>query len=408
MARGLSQRIFAVGTGVVAVHALDDATIHHTGGLTGSPLAAVVAVLLAVGLVVLFLRAGRAGRTILAAGVGLFATAHGIGVHVAHIAKVGTSGADYTGVAALAAGIVLLLLAFALQLAGRRWRARALVIVAGLLAIELIVIPVTVGAYATSVPHAPVRAAASIGVSGAKDVTFPARDGTRLAGWYVPGTNGAAVILMHGSSSTRAATLPHLRMLARDGYGVLAFDARGHGESAGQANAFGWHGDDDVAGAVGYLTDRAGVEPGRIAALGLSMGAEEALRAAADGIGVAAVVADGAGASTTGDQRLASGGLESALAIPQTWVTMRVTALLSGQSEPEPLATAVRRIDVPVLLIASSAGDERTLDGIFRDRIGPGASLWYVADTGHTRALAVHPDDYERGVTGFLSSALAS
>jgi hypothetical protein len=88
------------------------------------------------------------------------------------------------------------------------------------------------------------------------------------------------------------------------------------------------------------------------------------------------------------------------------WATMRATALLSGESEPEPLGTAVRRIDVPVLLIASSAGNERTLDGIFRDRIGPAASLWYVADAGHTRTLAVHPDAYERRVVGLLSAAL--
>jgi len=245
------------------------------------------AICLTVGLVALYLRTGRTVRTILAAAVGLFATAHGIGVHIAHLAKVEVGGADYTGLLALAAGIVLLLLAIALQLAGRRWPARILVIVVSLLAIEVVVIPVTVGAYATSVPHAPVRSAGSIGVAGAQDVTFPARDGTRLAGWYVPGTNGAAVILMHGSSSTRAATLAHLRMLARNGYGILAFDARGHGESAGQANAFGWRGDDDIAGAVRYLRDRAGVDPGRIAALGLSMGAEEALRAAADGAGLA-------------------------------------------------------------------------------------------------------------------------
>jgi uncharacterized protein len=289
-----SERIFAVAVAAVAVHALDDSTVHHTGGLTGSLAAAPVSVLLAVGLVALYLRTGRGVRTILAAAVGLFATAHGISVHVAHLAKVEIGGADYTGLVALAAGIVLLLLAVALQLADRRWPARILVIVVGLLAVEVIVIPVTVGAYATSVPHAPVRAAGSIAVAGAQDVTFAARDGTRLAGWYVPGTNGAAVILMHGSSSTRAATLPHLRMLVRAGYGVLAFDARGHGESTGQANALGWRGDDDIAGAVRYLRDRAGVDPGRIAALGLSMGAEEALRAAADGIGLAAVVADGA------------------------------------------------------------------------------------------------------------------
>src|SRR5207342_1461284 len=66
VARGLSERIFAVAVAAVAVHALDDATVHRTGGLTGSLPAAAVAVLLAVGLVALYLRTGRTVRTILA------------------------------------------------------------------------------------------------------------------------------------------------------------------------------------------------------------------------------------------------------------------------------------------------------------------------------------------------------
>jgi hypothetical protein len=85
---------------------------------------------------------------------------------------------------------------------------------------------------------------------------------------------------------------------------------------------------------------------------------------------------------------------------------MRVVALLTGESEPAPLASVVGRIHVPVLLIASSAGDERALDTIFRDRIGPDASLWYVADTGHTRGLADHPAEYERRVLAFLETAI--
>lgn len=74
--------------------------------------------LAAVGLGAGYLRGGRAVRTLLAFAVGLFAIAHGIGVHVAHAAKVELGGADYAGLVALAAGIVLLVLALVLQLAG--------------------------------------------------------------------------------------------------------------------------------------------------------------------------------------------------------------------------------------------------------------------------------------------------
>ena len=43
-------------------------------------------------------------------------------------------------------------------------------------------------------------------------------------------------------------------MLAKAGYGVLLYDARGRGESAGHENAAGWQWDRDVRGAVSFLT----------------------------------------------------------------------------------------------------------------------------------------------------------
>jgi dienelactone hydrolase len=158
-----------------------------------------------------------------------------------------------------------------------------------------------------------------------------------------------------------------------------------------------------VAGAFDFVRRQPGVNPARIATLGLSMGGEEALRAAGDGTPLAAVVADGAGASTTGDQRLTDSGL-----VPQSvsWLTTRAVEIFSGDSEPQPLASIVRRIRVPVLLIASNAKNERTTDETFRSRIGSRATLWYVPDAAHTEAIARHPALYRERVTSFLDSAL--
>ena len=93
-------------------------------------------------------------------------------------------------------------------------------------------------------------------------VAFPASDGVRLAGWYVRSRNGAAIVLVHGGGGDRQGTIRHARMLAKAGYGVLLYDARGRGESAGHENAFGWQWDRDVRGAVSYLTRR-GIQPHR-------------------------------------------------------------------------------------------------------------------------------------------------
>ena len=154
-----------------------------------------------------------------------------------------------------------------------------------------------------------------------------------------------------------------------------------------------------------FLERQPGVDRHRIAALGLSMGAEEALRAAATGVPLSAVVADGAGASTLTDDQLVPHGLGPVFK-SVTWLTMRGTELVSGETEPPGLSRIVGRARVPVLLIASNPSGERTIDQIYRDRIGRNASLWYLPDTGHTAGLSSHPAQYAARVDAFLASAL--
>ena len=127
--------------------------------------------------------------------------------------------------------------------------------------VQWVLVPAVGAALATNAPRHAVASARTLGIAGARDVVFAASDGVRLAGWYAPGHNGGAVILAHGSHGDRADTLAHLRVVARAGYAVLAYDARGHGRSAGRTNALGWQGAPDVAGAVAFLRRQPGVDP---------------------------------------------------------------------------------------------------------------------------------------------------
>ena len=124
-----------------------------------------------------------------------------------------------------------------------------------------------------------------------EDVSFTTSDGLELQGWYVPSKNGAAVIAFPGRSGPRA----HTRMLASHGYGVLLFDRRGEGMSDGDSNLLGWGADKDILAAVEYLQSRPDVDPDRIGGIGLSVGGELMLQAAAESDELAAVVSEGAG-----------------------------------------------------------------------------------------------------------------
>ena len=146
----------------------------------------------------------------------------------------------------------------------------------------------------TNVPRPEIGATpASKGLSY-EAVTVTTPDGVRLAGWYLSSTNRAAVVLLHGAGSTRSNVLDEAAVLARHGFGVLMIDARGHGDSAGRAMDFGWHGDADIAAATGYLAERPDVDPERIGVVGMSMGGEEAVGATSTNDRIRAVVAEGA------------------------------------------------------------------------------------------------------------------
>ena len=409
--RSMSRAEFIFGA-ALAVLALHLAVLAIEGqnlfGRAASPFISLVGIVLLPGVFTLFLWRGRIVRTALSALFALLALFVGISVYVPHIVVAQASASDYTGTLFLVAGVVMLVVAFWLGLHGHR---RLIQVIATPLLLFVIFQWVTVPAFqaarGTNTPRPADPPARTLGIAGARDVTFPARDDMRLVGWYVPGKNGAAVILLHGSHVSRASTLPHLRMLAQAGYAVLAYDARGHGQSDGQTSTLGWTDDNDIAGAVAWLSHQPGVDPERIAALGLSMGAMDALRAAADGIGLRAIIADGAGAGTFGDLAINDGqGLMAPIALSGDWLSMRATELLSSTREPPALVSIVGKIRVPVLLIASNNPGELTNDQAYRERIGAHAALWYVPDAGHTAALEAHPHDYTARVTAFLQAAL--
>ncbi len=125
-----------------------------------------------------------------------------------------------------------------------------------------------------------------------ENVHFQSRDGLRLAGSFFPGTNGATIILTHGRGGNRTWMLPHANYLHRDGFSILTFDFRYHGESEGNESTFGAKEAVDIEGAVLYLTKRPDVDSERIGVQGISLGAVSAILATAEISEIKGVVAE--------------------------------------------------------------------------------------------------------------------
>ena len=310
-------------------------------------------------------------------------------------------------VIAVAAGVALIAIAGALLFRATRGWAR------------LIVVPwfvaVVVGAYGHSIalaavypPHPLSSVAAPF---GAIRVDMTTADGVRLSGWYLPSRNGAAVVLRHGAGSTAADTMAHAQILHDSGYGVLATDARGHGDSGGQGMDLGWYGELDIRAAIDSLAERAEVDPRRVGVVGLSMGGEEAIGAAGVDDRVRAVVAEGATGRTAADKAWladeygAAGVLQGVL----DTITYGIVDTLTPAEPPPTLGESVRdSTPTPLLLIAAGdVPDEGSVAARLAAVDPARVQVWVVPGAGHVSALRTAPADWRTRVVGFLNGALA-
>lgn len=266
-----------------------------------------------------------------------------------------------------------------------------------MLAFEVLV-PIAIAIVAT---HRPAQAPARQDLGREyESVTLQTSDGLELAGWWVPSENGAAVITF----PDRGWTEQQSRMLAGHGYGVLTLDMRGYGESDGDPNAFGWGATADIDAAVDFVSSQAGVE--HVGGLGLSVGGEQMLEAAAENVRLEAVVSEGAGERSVRETLIHGPG--AFLVLPESTVQTAAVATLSGDLPPVSLADAVAAIAprAVFLIYAENGAGGEELNADYYEEAGNPKQIWQVHGSGHTGGIDAAPDEYERRVVAFFDRYL--
>ncbi len=248
-----------------------------------------------------------------------------------------------------------------------------------------------------------------------EDVSFNAADGLKLSGWFIPPTSRNAILICtHGLFRNRIEMLERIVPVVRAGYGALLYDTRSHGSSDSGLISLGYHERNDVLGAIEYVKRRYqdSADHPQIVLMGVSMGADSTLEAAAESSDYAAIVLD-----------------SPFLNIRETvarhsWLLLRLPGFpfdslflfwLERVAKFDPsrmnAEKALARIQPVPLLIIASEGDNRmgtvaarTLHDDAKSRLK--ILKIYGKEVGHGAAARIYPAQYSALILQFLEIAL--
>ena len=405
------QLLFILSVLVLAVHVADDNFLQPQPGTSAAD--HLVSGLVPIGLLALAVALYRRLRASAQAGIALSLGVFGVvlGIEAVYYAReVGLSGDDYTGVLSIVAGLALIALGAVTLWRSRRvgdsrprrYLRRFLVLLGAAALAGFVLFPLSLAYVVTHTARAGVPEA-ELGANY-EEVSFTTSDGLELEGWYIPSRNRAAVISFPGRTSSQK----QARMLARHGYGVLLFDRRGEGASEGDPNVFGWAGDRDVRAAVEFLQQRPDVDDDRIGGIGLSVGGEMLLEAAAESDELKAIVSEGAGARSIREDLEVSGNMKW-LGVPAQAFVSLGTAIFTNHTPPANLKELVAKISPRhVFFLYGQKGQptEDDLNQTYFEAAGNPKALWGVPEAGHIGGITAQPREYERRVVAFFDDAL--
>jgi dienelactone hydrolase len=403
-------RVFTGATAIGLVHAVDDAVINRQPGvpITRHLLALAVVTACALAAIWLFTWVRPGFRSALCLLTGALMAINGA-LHVIHILLLGPERSDITGAVALVAAMVLISLGLAIPYRHRRqaskntvrrWLNRLVALVAAAVVAQFFILPVGIGMVQT---HKFREAVGEPPTADFSSVEFESSDGLNLTGWYRPSDNGAAVVIVNSAAGDRTGSKRHGELLARHGYGVLMYDARGTGGSEGTPNGWGWDWEYDVEGALDFLQEQPDVDPERLGGLGLSTGADVLIQVAASNRDLRVVISDGATGMSFADPRP-----PGTIQVPFAWTMFAAGQLFSGTSPGTPLEEQAAKVSpTPLFLIATgSLPVELIANKRYAEAAKEPVELWELPDVTHTNGIDEVADEYERRVIDQLDSAL--
>ncbi len=236
-----------------------------------------------------------------------------------------------------------------------------------------------------------------------RQVNFKTADGLVLRGWFLPGRNGATVILVHGYARDRSELIQEAGWLVENGYSALMFDTRAQGSSDGAFVGMGYLEAMDIRAAVDFVLKESPEE--KIGVMGFSMGAVAAVQEAAQDARVQAVLAVSPFATLrdTATHHLRQLG---PLAPMIVWWGERMTGLKLDILRPVDAVSAL----APRAILIMQAGDDDLVPPDSGQHLyaaaGEPKELWSVAGVAHVGFRQAVPEAYKQRILSFFERHL--
>ena len=247
-----------------------------------------------------------------------------------------------------------------------------------------------------------------------QEVTFPAReDELQIAAWYIPNPEAdAAIIVVHGRDASKqwaeSGTIVAFQAeLYKAGYAVLAIDVRGHGDSEGERYSFGVYERRDVLGAVDFLIEQ-GFEPGKIGAVGISLGGAAVNGAVAESEAIGAVVTEGTFAEF---YPLVEAEWQNESGLPNFFLpgVLLMNRIMYGYSlaDVNPATEIANATPRPMLIIHCTEDDMVPMSHPEElQEAAPHAETWIVSNCEHAEIHRDYPDEFSQRVIAFFDENL--
>jgi fermentation-respiration switch protein FrsA (DUF1100 family) len=233
-----------------------------------------------------------------------------------------------------------------------------------------------------------------------REVKLTTTDDINLAAWYTPPQNGSVILVAHGYNGNRPENI--YVMLAKHGYGVLAWDFRAHGQSGGEHCSLGYYEQLDVEAALNYALAQPDVE--HIGAWGGSMGASTVILSAAKHTEIEALVSDSAFPTLEDVIRL-----NTPIKIMQPFVLFFGESLSGADLDQVRPVDEISKISPRAVLIIDGWRDAATaMNSPYRffDAAGEPKQLWVEEGVPHLAMYDRDPAGYEKRVIDFFDAYL--